>query len=76
MATTTPLEDVKAAVTLKHVVKILILPAVVIQVAVTASSFTASELSGALEEVAPILAIGSLVLTLMIAPLTSPKAQC
>ena len=76
MATTTPLEDVKAVVTLKDVVKILILPGVLVHVGVTATSFTASELSGALEEVAPTLAIESLILTPMIAPLISPKVRC
>ena len=76
MATTTPLGDVKAVVTLKVAVMILSPPAVLVVHFVTASSFTASELSGALEEVAPILAIRSLMLTPMIAPSTSLKAWC
>ena len=81
MATTTPLEDVKTAskmmmVALEAVVIILKAPAAAVVHFVIVLSHTAFELQGAREEAAPILAIGFLMLTEMIAPSTSPKAWC
>ena len=66
MATTTPLEDVKTVLkmmTFEAVVMILKAPAAVVVHFVTVTSLTAFELQGVLEEVAPILAIGGLILT-------------
>ena len=51
-------------------------PAVLVMNVATASSHTVFEIEGALKEVVPILAIGLLILTEMIAPLTSPEAWC
>ena len=79
MATTTPLEDVKTALkmmTFEAVVMILKAPAAVVVHFVTVTSLTAFELWGALEEVAPILAIGGLMLTQMMVRSASLKARC
>ena len=87
MATTTPLEGVKTAAeetttttTTGEIFEdvVITLKAVVAAAVhfVTATLCTAFELRGALEEVAPILAIGFLTLTEMIAPSISLKAWC
>ena len=87
MATTTPLEGVKTAAeetttttTTGEIFEdvVITLKAAVAAVVhfVTATLCTAFELRGALEEVAPILAIGFLTLTEMIAPSISLKAWC
>ena len=80
MATTTPLEDVETAsktmMTLEVAVITLKAPAAAVVHFVTVSSRTVFDLRGAWEEVAPILAIGFLMLTETITPSTSLKAWC
>ena len=76
MATTTPQEDVKAVVMTEAVVMSLVPPAVLVMTSVTVSSITVSELLGALEEVAPTLAIRDLIVLLMMALSTSHKTWC
>ena len=78
MATTIPLEDVENASmrTLRFEAAVIDLKLLTVKDSyVTASSFTAFELWGKLEETVPILVIGSLISTQMMAPLTSLKAQ-
>ena len=76
MATTTPQEDVKAVVMTEAVVMSLVPPAVLVMTSVTVSSITVSELLGALEEVAPTLAIRDLIVLLMMVLSTSHKTWC
>ena len=85
MDTITPLEDVKTAAkttmmmmraTFEDVVITLEAAVAAVVHFVTATLRTAFELREALEEVAPILVIGFLTLTEMIAPSISLKAWC
>ena len=76
MATIIPLEDVKAVVTTEAVAMRLVPPAVLVMISVTVSLITVSELLEAPEEVAPTLATRDLIVTLMMALLTSHKTWC